>query len=118
MYLYLFLSRSRTEIVFDFLNLPTDLHVTQGLINQQSKSHSLQLINSSDDIKVAESKINTMLDQDTSLVNLSHASLKSSLMCEIKSVINIVRQNNDLIVWGLSRSATALSQQLPFLLTL
>lgn len=106
-YSALLLNKPRTKIISDSLNFPTDLYIIQGLINQQFKGHSLHLLDSTDAVKIDETQINTMLDQATSLVSLSHVAFKSSFMYDMKSVTNMVHKSNALIVWDLSHSVGA-----------
>lgn len=106
-YSALLLNKPRTKIISDSLNFPTDLYIIQGLINQQFKGHSLHLLDSPDGVKIDENQINTMLDQATSLVSLSHVAFKSSFMYDMKSVTNMVHKSNALIVWDLSHSVGA-----------
>lgn len=106
-YSALLLNKPRTKIISDSLNFPTDLYIIQGLIDQQFKGHSLHLLDSPDAVKIDENQINTMLDQATSLVSLSHVAFKSSFMYDMKSVTNMVHKSNALIVWDLSHSVGA-----------
>ncbi len=107
LYSALSLNPDKTKIISDTLNFPTDLYVIQGLIEQQFKSHKLQLLESENGIEVSESMISKALDKHTSLVTLSHVLFKSSFMYDMKRVNEIVHENKSLIVWDLSHSVGA-----------
>lgn len=98
---------SRTKIISDSLNFPTDLYVLQGLIEQQFQSHSLKIIESKDDISVTEEQIIAELDQNTAFLTLSHVVFKSAFMYDMKKINDLVHQKNALVIWDLSHAAGA-----------
>jgi kynureninase len=97
------LDKSKTKIISDSLNFPTDLYIIQGLIDQQFKTHKLELVESSDGIQVSESMISRLL----ALVSLSHVAFKSSFMYDMKWITELAHINKALIVWDLSHSVGA-----------
>ena len=101
------LDKSKTKIISDSLNFPTDLYIIQGLIDQQFKTHKLELVESSDGIQVSESMISRLLDKHTALVSLSHVAFKSSFMYDMKWITELAHINKALIVWDLSHSVGA-----------
>jgi len=96
--------KTKTKIISDSLNFPTDLYVIQGLINQQFKTHKLELVESENGIQVSESMISKLLDKHTALVSLSHVAFKSSFMYDMKRISKLAHLNKSLIVWDLSHS--------------
>lgn len=101
------LDKSKTKIISDSLNFPTDLYIIQGLIDQQFKTHKLELLESEDGIQVSESMISKLLDKQTALVSLSHVAFKSSFMSDMKRITELAHINKALIVWDLSHSVGA-----------
>lgn len=99
--------KTKTRIISDSLNFPTDLYIIQGLINQQFKNHELELVESENGVQVSESMISKLLDQRTALLSLSHVAFKSSFMYDMKRITEIAHLNKALIVWDLSHSAGA-----------
>ena len=98
---------SRTKIISDSLNFPTDLYVLQGLIEQQFQSHSLKIIESKDEISITEEQIAAQLDQNTAFLTLSHVVFKSAFMYDMKKINALAHQKGAFVIWDLSHSAGA-----------
>jgi len=77
------------------------------LINQQFKTHKLELAKSEDGVQVSESMISKLLDKHTALVSLSHVAFKSSFMYDMKRITELAHLSKALIVWDLSHSVGA-----------
>lgn len=99
--------RSKTKIISDSLNFPTDLYVLQGLIEQQFKNHSLTIIQSNDEIGLTEEQIGKELDSNTALLTFSHVVFKSAFMYDMKKINDFAHAKNALVLWDLSHSAGA-----------
>ncbi|WP_394991334.1 kynureninase [Emticicia sp.] len=98
---------SRTKIISDSLNFPTDLYVLQGLIEQQFQSHSLKIIESKDEISITEEQIAAQLDQNTAFLTLSHVVFKSAFMYDMKKINALAHQKGAFVIWDLSHAAGA-----------
>lgn len=98
---------SRTKIISDSLNFPTDLYILQGLIAQQFKNNSLKILNSKDEISITEEQIAAELDQNTAFLTLSHVVFKSAFMYDIKKINELAHEQNAFVIWDLSHAAGA-----------
>lgn len=101
------LDKSKTKIISDSLNFPTDLYVLQGLIEQQFKNHSLTIIQSKDEIGLTIEQISNELDTNTALLTLSHVVFKSAFMYDMKKINDLAHAKETLVLWDLSHSAGA-----------
>lgn len=98
---------SKTRIITDSLNFPTDIYVLQGLIEQQFKNHSLTIIESKDEKKITDEEIENALDHNTALLTLSHVVFKSAYMYDMHKINHLAHQKGSLVLWDLSHSAGA-----------
>lgn len=106
-YAALSFDESKTKIISDSLNFPTDLYVLQGLIEQQFKQHSLTIIQSKDEIGLTDEQIDNELDENTALLTLSHVVYKSAFMYDMKKINDLAHAKNTLVLWDLSHAAGA-----------
>ena len=107
-YSALSINENRTQIISDSFNFPTDLYVIQGLIDQQFKNHSLQLLTSDDEIEMDENKLAGLLNEQTALVSFSHVAFKSAFKYDMERINKMVHDNGALMIWDLSHSVGAL----------
>lgn len=98
---------NRSKIITDSLNFPTDIYVLQGLIEQNFKNHSLSIIKSDDEISISDELIEQVLDENTSLLTLSHVVFKSSYQYDMMKINNLAHKKGALVLWDLSHSAGA-----------
>ena len=98
---------SKTQIVTDSLNFPTDIYVLQGLIEQQFQNHSLSIIKSEDGICISEKAIAEALDENTALLTLSHVVFKSAFRYDMPKINQLAHQKGAMVLWDLSHSAGA-----------
>ncbi len=103
---------SKTRIITDSLNFPTDIYVLQGLIEQQFKNHSLTIIQSKDEKQITDEEIENALDNDTALLTLSHVVFKSAYMYDMHKINQLAHQKGSLVLWDLSHSAGAVEVNL------
>jgi kynureninase len=103
---------SKTRIITDSLNFPTDIYVLQGLIEQQFKNHSLTIIESKDQIRITNEEIENALDNDTALLTLSHVVFKSAYMYDMHKINQLAHQKGAMVLWDLSHSAGAVEVNL------
>ncbi|MBN1483750.1 MAG: kynureninase [Chloroflexia bacterium] len=103
---------SRSHIVSDVLNFPTDLYVVQGCIHLLGQGHELELIPSPDGIAVDPQLLLHTIDEQTALVTLSHVTFKSSFLYDAAAVTERAHQVGALVLWDLSHSAGAVPIEL------
>lgn len=102
----------KTRIITDSLNFPTDIYVLQGLIDQQFKNHSLNIIESEDQIRITDEAIENALDENTALLTLSHVVFKSAYMYDMHKINQLAKQKGAMVLWDLSHSAGAVEVNL------
>lgn len=102
----------KNKIISDELNFPADLYVMQGLIEQQFKDYSLELMMSSDGVVIEGSQLREHIDKQTALVTLSHVTYKSSFMYNMELVNSMAHKSNSLVIWDLSHAAGAVPVEL------
>jgi kynureninase len=103
---------SRTKIISDSLNFPTDIYVLQGLIEQQFQNHSLTKIESKDQIRITDEAIENALDENTALLTLSHVVFKSAYLYDMPKINHLAHKRGALVLWDLSHSAGAVEVNL------
>lgn len=103
---------SKTRIITDSLNFPTDIYVLQGLIEQQFKNHSLTIIKSKDEKRITDEEIENALDHNTALLTLSHVVFKSAYVYDMHKINQLAHQKDSLVLWDLSHSAGAVEVNL------
>lgn len=106
------LQESRTEILTDSLNFPTDMYIFQELINQLFPNHSLKKISSSDGMITRLEDIEEALSSETAFLSLSHVVYKSAFMYNMKAVNGMAKENGALTLWDLSHAVGAVDLQL------
>lgn len=103
---------TKTRIITDSLNFPTDIYVLQGLIEQQFKNHSLTIIESKDEKRITDEEIENALDENTALLTLSHVVFKSAYMYDMHKINQLAHKKGALVLWDLSHSAGAVEVNL------
>lgn len=98
---------SKTKIVSDSLNFPTDLYVFQGLIANHFKNHNLEIVESSNNISVNTQQFESVLDNNTALLSLSLVTYKSAYLYPMKTINEIAKKYNTLVLWDLSHASGA-----------
>ena len=106
------LNPSKTKIITDSLNFPSDLYVLQGLLAQQFPTHSLKILKSEDEISISEEAIQRELDEHTAFLTLSHVVYKSAFMHNMKQINELAHQKDTFVIWDLSHSAGAVTVNL------
>ena len=103
---------TRTKIVTDELNFPSDLYILQSCIALLGKGHTLQLVRSRDGISIHPDDLAMAIDDDTALVSLSHVAFKSGFMYDGQEVTRLVHQSGALMLWDLCHSVGAVPVEL------
>lgn len=101
------LQKDKNEIITDDLNFPTDLYIIQGLLKQQFKNHTLNVLESNNEIFMDMATIIKAINKKTSLITLSLVSYKSSFLYDMNSINNLAHKNDSLVIWDLSHAAGA-----------
>lgn len=98
---------TRTEIVSDEQNFPSDLYILQG-IQQQFANCELRIAKSSENVREAEVAIKAGLNEQTALLTLSHTLFKSGAVYDMAGLTAAAHATGALVLWDLSHSAGAL----------
>lgn len=102
----------RTRIVTDDLNFPSDLYVLKAAIEAAGGHHRLDIVASSDGISTPLTLLETVVDENTALVTLSHTAFKSAYVHEMTAVNQLAHDHGALVLWDLSHSAGAVQVDL------
>jgi kynureninase len=93
------LNPSRTVIVSELDNFPTDLYIAQGLIALLGNRHTLRLVDTAE--------IANAIDGDTAVVMLTHVNYRNGAMHDMKAVTAAAQAKGALMLWDLAHSAGA-----------
>lgn len=104
---------TRRRIVTDTLNFPSDLYILQGVVKLLGDRHEVIRVGVQDggitpDLTALESAI----DEDTSLVTLSHVTFKSGYLYDMQEITELAHRKGALVLWDLSHSAGAVPVEL------
>ena len=114
----------RRRIVTDTLNFPSDLYVLQGVIQQLSPStlheegrawgryHIVRIESQDGDVTPDLDALASAVDENTSLVTLSHVTFKSGYLYEMAAVTEMAHRKGALVLWDLCHSVGALPIEL------
>jgi len=96
---------SRTKIVSDKLNFPSDLYVLQSCIALLENQHTLHLVPSRDGVSIHPEDLTEAIDENTALVCLSHVAFKSGYMYDGATVTHLAHQSGAFMLWDVCHSA-------------
>jgi kynureninase len=100
---------TRTRIVTDVLNFPSDLYILQGLVGQ----HTILRIGSPDcDVTPDLDELADAIDDSTALLTLSHVTFKSGYLYDMTALTEMAHHHGALVIWDLSHSAGAVPVEL------
>ena len=103
----------RRRIVTDALNFPSDLYVLQGCNHLLGGRHEIVRIESPDgDVTPDLDALASAVDENTSLVTLSHVTFKSGYLYQMAAVTEMAHRKGALVLWDLCHSAGALPIEL------
>jgi kynureninase len=94
----------RAKIVSDDFNFPSDLYILQSIIRQMGSGHRLELIKSSNGISIDMPDVDKLVDNQTSLLTLSHVAFKSAFMYDMARITSLAHSKGALMLWDLSHS--------------
>ena len=95
---------ARTKIVSDDLNFPSDLYVMQGIIDMLGNRHEICLASSRDGIITEAASIESLLDNNTALLTLTHTCFKSAYVHDMRWLTQSAHDRGALALWDLSHS--------------
>jgi kynureninase len=93
----------RSKIITDDLNFPSDLYVLQGVARLAGRPLQVQII-PSDGIHGPVEALAEAIDDDTTLVALSHTAFKSSYTYDMTAVTQLAQKAGALMLWDMSHS--------------
>lgn len=99
----------RAKIVTDDLNFPTDVYILQGVADRHGKT--LEIVDS-DGINGPVGPLAAAIDEDTSLVSLSHTTFKSGYTYEMARITDMAHDAGAMVLWDCSHSVGALPIEL------
>ncbi len=91
------LNRSRTAIVTDIDNFPTDLYI----LDRVARQRALEVRD------VPRSEILSRLDDDVAVLALTHVDYRTAEMADMKALTRAAHEVGALVVWDLAHSAGA-----------
>jgi len=104
---------TRTRIITDTLNFPSDLYILQGLVHLLGGRHEIVRIGSQDDdITLDLAALEAAIDENTALVTLSHVLFKSGYLYDMTAVTELAHRKGALVLWDLSHSVGAVPIEL------
>jgi kynureninase len=107
------LQPQKTGIITDTFNFPSDLYILQGINNLLGNRHEIIRIGAIDnDITPDLSALEAAIDENTSLVTLSHVTFKSGYLYDMASITELVHSKGAVVLWDLSHSAGAVPIEL------
>ncbi len=121
------LQPNRKRIITDTFNFPSDLYILQGIQKLLSyggrvdgdalppsyRDHEIIHIGSSDnDITPDLAALESAIDENTSLVTLSHVTFKSGYIYDMQRITDLAHRKGALVLWDLSHSAGSVPVEL------
>ena len=96
------LQYQRKTIVTDTFNFPSDLYILQGIADEHNLK--LEMVPSKDGLVIEGEDFHDYLNQDTSLVSLTHVAYKSAFMYDMEKITARAHEVGALVLWDLSHS--------------
>jgi kynureninase len=103
---------TRSKIVTDDLNFPSNVYVLQGAIDLLGNRHQLHIVHSEDGLTVSPDQLCDAIDDETALVTLTHTAFKSGYVYDMAAITEATQRAGALILWDLSHSIGALPLEL------
>ena len=99
------LQPTKTKIITDTFNFPSDLYILQGIKQTLGNKHEIVLIGSQDgDITPNLAALEAAIDENTALVTISHVVFKSGYMYDMQRITELAHKKGALVLWDLSHS--------------
>ena len=118
------LQPQKKHIITDTFNFPSDLYILQGIVQLLSPSpngrggrgeggHQIIRIGAQDDdITPDLAALESVINEDTALVTLSHVTFKSGYLYDMAHITELAHRKGALVLWDLSHSVGAVPIQL------
>lgn len=103
----LLLNAPKRKVITDDLNFPSDLYMLQGCNYFMGNRNTIKVIHSNDDISIPTQQIIDQIDDDTSLVTLSHVVFKSGYKYDVETITQAAHNKGAFVLWDLSHSVGA-----------
>ena len=94
----------RHKIVTDDLNFPSDVYILNSVCKLLGNQCQVEIIPSEDGIYGPEEQLMKAMDENTTLVSLSHTTFKSGYTYDMQNLTEAAHQSGALILWDLSHS--------------
>ena len=95
----------KKRVITDTLNFPSDLYILQGCASTLGNRHEIIRIGSNDnDITPDLAALESAINEDTSLVTLSHVVFKSGYIYDMQRITDLAHKAGALVLWDLSHS--------------
>ncbi len=98
---------TRTKVITDNINFPSDIYILQGIIKLADRDCSLEIIESEDGIHGPQQQIIDAIDEETAFVCLTHTAFKSSYTYDIELITRKAHEMGAMVLWDLSHSVGA-----------
>jgi len=103
----------KKRVITDAFNFPSDLYILQGIVKLLGDHHEIIRIAAiDDDITPDLAALEAAIDENTSLVTLSHVTFKSGYLYDMANVTELAHRKGALVLWDLSHSVGAVPVQL------
>jgi kynureninase len=103
----------KKRIITDTFNFPSDLYILQGLVKLLGDRHEIIRIGAQDDdITPDLAALENAINEDTTLITLSHVTFKSGYLYDMAHITELAHRKGALVLWDLSHSAGALPIEL------
>lgn len=99
--------KSRSEIITDDLNFPSDLYVMQGCARLREPAARITVVPSQDQIHADVVAIADAIGSQTALTSITHVAFKSGYMHDMKWLTSLAHASGALALWDLSHSVGA-----------
>ncbi len=96
---------SRTKIITDDLNFPSDIYILDGVCKLLGEQYEIVVIKSADGIHAPAQQIIEAIDEDTALVTISHTVFKSAYTYDMAAINAAADKAGALVLWDLSHAA-------------
>jgi kynureninase len=103
---------TRSKIVTDDLNFPSDVYLLQGAIELLGNRHRLHILHATDGLTIPTDQVREAINDDTAVVTLTHTAFKSGYVYDMAAITEAAHRAGALVLWDLSHSVGALPLEL------
>lgn len=98
---------TRTKIVTDATNFPSDLYILESAAAACEQDITITCVGCANDVDAPLDRVIEAIDSDTALVCLTHVGYRSGAIMDIESVNRAARKAGALVLWDFSHSIGA-----------